>query len=188
MQRRSLVSFFALCICLVSTHAAAVKIKGHNIADNIMLENTHLVLNGAGVRSKWFISLYIASLYLTEKSSDSTEILKLDNPVQMDLLIISSLITPDKMASATREGFETSTHDNTQPIAEDIETFVKVFSEDIKEGDVFTLAYVPGQGVMASKNGTLKATIAGKEFAQAMFGMWISPDNIQSSLRGDLLN
>ena len=188
MKRTSLISILALCICLLSTHAAAIKIKGHNIADSIMLETTPLVLNGAGVRSKWFISLYIASLYLPEKASNSAQILKMDSPLEMELLIISSMISPEKMASATREGFEISTQGNIEPIAEDIESFVKVFSEDIKEGDVFTLAYVPDQGVMASKNGTLKATIPGVAFAQALFGMWLSPNNIQGSLRNDLLN
>jgi len=51
------------------------------------------VLNGVGIRSKFWISLYAVGLYLETKSSDAKKILEEDTPIMVSLTVISSMIS-----------------------------------------------------------------------------------------------
>jgi len=52
-----------------------------------------LVLNGAGYRSKYWLSLYVGALYVTKKTSDPESIIEADEKMALQITIISSLIT-----------------------------------------------------------------------------------------------
>ena len=103
------------------------------------------------------------------------------------LHIISSMITSKKMEKATREGFEKATGGNIEPIKIQIEEFISVFKEEIKEGYIYDLIYVPGKGVQVTKNGELRSTIGGLPFKKAMFGIWLSDKPAQKSLKKAML-
>jgi len=147
----------------------------------------NLVLNGEGVRDKFFIDLYVGGLYLEEKSTNAKEILESKKSMNIRLHIVSSLITSKKMEDATREGFEKSTNGNIGPIKEDIELFISVFKEEIKENDVYDIFYSSATGVQVYKNQKLKTTIVGLEFKKALFGIWIGKNPAQNSLKEDML-
>jgi len=97
------------------------------------------------------------------------------------------MITSDKMTSATLEGFDASTDGNTAPIQAEIDEFMGVFKDEIKEGDVFDLVYLPGEGVKVSKNGNARDTISGIEFKKALFGIWLSDEPAQEDLKAAML-
>ena len=65
-------------ITSISVVHAATKIDGVKLPDDLSFEASELVLNGAGVRSKFFVHVYIAALYLGEKSSDAETIIAAD--------------------------------------------------------------------------------------------------------------
>lgn len=58
----------ALLLCLLSVHSMARDVKGVNIAESVTLGGETLGLNGAGVRSKFFISVYVGASYLPGKA------------------------------------------------------------------------------------------------------------------------
>jgi hypothetical protein len=62
-----------------------------------------------------------------------------------------------------------------------------VFQEEIKEGDVFDLVYVPGEGVHVLKNGEQKDTVGDLEFKKALFGIWLSDNPAQKDLKNKML-
>jgi len=146
-----------------------------------------LVLNGAGVRKKFFIPVYRAGLYLKQKSNDAHAILAADEPMAIRLIITSSLVTPEKMTKATREGFQKSTGGNTAPIAADIEKMIGVFKQGIEDGDVFDMIYQPETGTRFFRNDEEKGSVAGAAFKKALFGIWISSDPVQKNLKNALL-
>ncbi|NIQ87912.1 MAG: chalcone isomerase, partial [Desulfobacterales bacterium] len=141
-----------LAVLLVTALGNAEEIGGINMPETLKAGQTTLVLNGAGVREKFFMDLYVGGLYLKEKSADPGAIIEADEPMAIRLHIISSMITSKKMEKATREGFEKATGGNIGPIQVQIEEFISVFKEEIKEGDIYDLIYVPGKGVEVSKN------------------------------------
>jgi hypothetical protein len=158
---------------LMSTSGYAANFGDVNIPDSLSAGKEKLVLNGAGYRTKFFMKIYIGALYLTQKSTDQNAIINADKPMAIKMHIISSLITSKKMINAVNAGFDNATGSNTAPIEKEIKQLLSIFQEKIEIGDVYDLVYVPGQGVVASKNGTLKGTIKGLAFKKALFGIWL---------------
>lgn len=97
------------------------------------------------------------------------------------------MITSDRMTEATMEGFEASTGGDMASVKVDVDQFMSVFKEEIKEGDVFDLVYVPEEGVQVLKNGEQKDTIGDFEFKKVLFGIWLSDEPAQNSLKKEML-
>ena len=186
MFRRHFVLLTSTLI-LMSPAIKAGEIGGINMPEALETGQTKLYLNGAGIRKKFFMDLYVAGLYLEEKSDDPEVIIEADEPMAIRLHIISSMITSKKMEKATREGFENATGGNIEPIKVQIEEFITVFKEEIKEDDIYDLIYVPGKGMKISKNNESRSIIKGFPFKKAMFGIWLSDKPAQKSLKKKML-
>ena len=186
MLRKYLIPL-VLTLIIMSPVSNAKEIEGINLPESLEVAKSKLILNGAGVRSKFFIDLYVGGLYLQNKSNNPREIIEEDELMAIRLHIISSLITSKKMENATREGFENATKGNTEPIKSQIEQFISVFKEKIEENDIFDLIYLPGKGLEVYKNGELRSRIEGLAFKRALFGIWLSDKPAQNSLKEEML-
>lgn len=180
------ISALVLTLAL-SPLSYAKEVAGVNIQDSISAAGTNLQLNGAGIRSKWFMDIYVGGLYLPQKGADAAAIINADEPQAIKLHMISGLVTSDKMKAATMEGFENATGGNLAPIKDEVDAFIDVFSEEIKENDVYDLVYVPGKGVEVFKNEELKDTIGSLAFKKALFGIWLSDKPAQEKLKSEML-
>lgn len=165
----------------------AKEIAGITIAPQFSTQNITLTLQGAGVRDKFFMDLYVASLFTNKPYTSAAELIQADEPMSISLHIISSLITSEKMEEATREGFANATQGNTTNITKEIETFIAVFKKPIAVNDVYDLVYIPSLGVQIYKNKTLHVSILGLPFKQALFGIWLGEKPAQESLKKALL-
>jgi hypothetical protein len=179
-------------IVIFAVMVACTGLEGKVFAETVMPDTftageDTLVLNGQGTRTKFFLTMYRAALYLPEKSDRAERIVQDDRPMAIRLIMESSLITSEKMEKATLEGFEKSTGGKTEPVAEEINRFLSVFREEIKENDVYDMVYSPASGVRVVKNGDEREVINGLAFKQALFGIWLSPDPVQESLKKELL-
>lgn len=177
----------ALWMALVSANVSAETVNGVELRETLSADGEELVLNGAGVRSKFFVKLYVAALYLPESASDASSILAADAPQAIALHVTSGRINSDNMTEATLDGFKKSTGGNMAPIQDEVDALLKVFADEISEGDVFDLVYLPGEGVQVIKNGEVGNTIGDREFKEALFGIWLAGDPAQGSLKKDML-
>lgn len=176
-----------LVTMFLASSVYALDVAGVNIPETISAADKTLVLNGAGSRSKYFMKVYVSGLYLPQKSSNAQAIINADEPQAIRLVTTSKLITSQRMEETVREGFAKSTNGNIAPIKDKIDTFVNVFKEPIKLGDVFELVNIPGKGISAMKNGVVKITIPGMEFKKALFGIWLGDNPAQESLKNQML-
>lgn len=179
--------FFFMTFLVVPFSHAQTEVGDATLPNTQSFGGQTLVLNGAGVREKFWIDLYAAGLYLPEKSSNADAIVQADSPMAIKLHIVSGLISSKKMIDALREGFENSTNGNIKPIEDEINTLIGFLKEDIERDDVFDLVYLPNKGIVAYKNGELKGTIPGMEFKKALFGIWLSNRPADDSLKEELL-
>ncbi len=164
----------------------AKEISGVNLSDSITFETQTLQLNGAGVRSKFFMDLYVGSLYVPTPIQTTTDVI--NAPIAaIRLNITSGMITSEKMHDAIIEGFELATADNTTDIQPQIDAFMALFKDEIKEGDQFTLVASKSRGVTAYKNGQEQATIEGEMFRQALLKIWLGEKPAQKSLKEAML-
>lgn len=180
--------FLSAAFLAFSASATAVEIAGVDMPEEMKtVDSQTLKLNGAGIREKWMMDLYVGALYLKQQESDAVKIINSEDQMAIRLHIVSNLITSEKMTSATLEGLENATNGNMAPIQKEVDTFMATFKEPIKKGDIFDLVYVPGQGVQVFKNTQLKNTIASPAFKQALFGIWLSDKPAQKSLKDEML-
>jgi hypothetical protein len=177
-----------LLLALAALPVHAKKIADIDLPETLNAAGTTLQLNGAGVRKKVWVSIYVGGLYLTAKSSDSGYIIAADQPMALKLHIVSGLVSSEAMEEATTEGFEKTTGGNTAPLTESIEAFMAVFSEPIAEGDVFDIIHIPGEGIEVYKNGTFKSSVdGGMAFKRALFGIWLGDKPADKDLRDGML-
>ncbi len=176
-----------LGLLTITSLAGAKEISDVNLPDILEFGETKLVLNGAGVRTKFFIHLYVGGLYLKQESHDASDIIEADEPMAIRLHIVSSKITSEKMEKATREGFAKATGGNVAPIEAQIENFISVFRDKINEHDVYDLVYLPDKGVEVYKNAEYSSLTPGLNFKQALFGIWLSEKPAQQSLKKKML-
>lgn len=188
MMKRMIVSILA--VCLMGSVAVAKEASEIKLPESLKAGSSDLILNGSGLRIKKVgfvkLELYVAGLYLTQKSTDAATLTNADENMGIKLHITSKLISSKKMANATRDGFEQATGGNTAPIQKEIDEMISVFSEKINVDDVYDLVYVKGEGTQIYKNGKLAKTIKGLEFKKALFGIWIGNDPVQADLKKNL--
>ena len=181
------ISLFVIAFILVSFTSGDMEIGGITMPDTLTAGNTSLTLNGAGIRTKFFLKLYVGGLYLQNKTTDAGKVLSEDKPMAIRLHIISSMITSEKMEDATREGFKKSLGNKLSSLSSEIEAFIDVFKAEIKDGDVFNMIYIPGTGTEIYKNDKLSKTIKGLPFKNALFGIWVGKKPAQDSLKEGMM-
>jgi len=167
----------------------AITSNGVDFPDTLKAGKTNIIFNGSGIRTKAFLDMYVAALYLTKKQSNYIAILEADEPMAIRINIVSHLISSGTFISATRAGFERTTNGNTAPIKTKIDMLCDAFKDKIKKGNIFDLIYVPGEGTYIYRDGTLKTTIEGLGFKKYLFGIWIidKPSHGCESLRRGML-
>ena len=150
-------------------------------------QNTTLILNGQGTRVMVFVKINESGLYLSSENTNAEEVISQDSSMGIRLDVISSMLTADAMKKAINEGFVKSTKDNTQPINDQINQFMATLHQAIEVGDVYEFIYIPESGIDVLRNSELLDTIEGLEFKKAFFGIWLSDNPVQKSLKKDML-
>jgi hypothetical protein len=178
-----------MCVAFIGFDVnAQITLNNVTLPATLKQDKTELTLNGGGIRKKAFFKVYVAGLYVPAKSKNGNEIANADKPVAIRLQITSSVVSSSNMSESIREGFTKSTGGNTAPLQKKIDAFINVFSkEEIKEGNVFDIWYVPGEGVKTYKNGKYLSTIEGLDFKKALFGIWLSDNPVDADLKKGLL-
>ena len=174
----------ASALLLTFSAHASQEVSGVNIPDSVSLQGAELNLQGAGVRSKFFMDLYVGSLFTPTATMD---VIDSAGTSAVRLNIISGLITSDKMIEAINEGFDGAMNGDTTSITTEIAEFIAVFSEEIVKGDQFTLVSVPGQGLTTYKNNQQLSVINNEVFRQAVLAIWLGDNPADEDLKEQML-
>ena len=189
-QRLWKTAFCLICTPLLYPIAAtAVSVHEVDIPDHITQPDTRqtLVLNGAGIRSKFFVSVYIGALYLPQTTHDVAAILQSQAPRRVMLYCLYSEVSKAKLADAWQEGF--SNNNDEQALArlrERLTEFTRLFPA-LHKGDIVYLDYVPDQGTLLRFNDNLLGTIPGSDFYDALLKVWLGDEPADSSLKAAML-
>ena len=87
-----------------------------NLPDTIMSGKEQLMLNGAGLRKKYFVKIYAGGLYLRKKESDVKKIIHADKPMAIRMQFIYDGVTGKELVDAWNEGFANATTGGPGPI------------------------------------------------------------------------
>ena len=185
---KTIKNLFIAILCVVSLPMFAQQtISGVTMPKTVSQHDVSLKLNGAGLREKLWIDLYVAGLYVKTPSTDAKTLINNDEAMSIQLEIVSGLITSEKMIAAIEEGFNNSTNGKTEALKAEIADFIDAFSDPIVKGNKFTITYLPRTGVVVTKNGKVLKTINGFEFKKALFGIWLGEKPADKKLKAGLL-
>ena len=177
---------FILFLLPFVSQAQDVRMHGVSFKRMMKIKENKLVYNGAGLRQKFGLDLYVAALYLPKKNSSADQIINAENDVQViQIKIISNLVTRDKFNQVVAEGFENSSHGSATTAQR--KAFKGFFSDDIKKGDNILIIYKPGKGVAAMINGKFKGKVGGPEFKKALWAIWLGNKPASKKLKQRML-
>lgn len=178
-----------LCSALLSWNACAAEVEGVKLPDSLQVGERALVLNGAGVRSRFFFDMYVAALYLTEKKGSSVAILGSDSEKRIELHMLR-----DVSSETLSESFNKTIRHNLTAVelaALDVQLrqLSSLFSmmSEAKEGDVITMDYLHGRGTEIDFNDVTIGIIEGAAFNRALLGIWLGDKPVQEDLKKELL-
>lgn len=183
-MRKLLIAIAAL---IVTSGALALDVGGVKLDDKASVGGQELVLNGAGIRTKVFIKVYVGALYVPAKAVDLAGVLA-KGPRRFQLVLLRDL-SADQLIDALVDGMKAnSTPEEQAAIATQTAEMVATMKafKDVKEKDVVTLDFVDG-ATKIGLNGAAKASIAGEPFNRALTRVWLGEHPAQADLKKAML-
>jgi len=179
-----------LAALLLSTGTAqALELKGVKLPETTTLSPgpVELVLNGAGVRSKFFVSVYVGALYLPAPRREATAVLDAVEPRRVAMHFVYDEVEARKLQAAWEDGFvDNQTPEALTALRERLDSFKALFGDAVA-GDVVWLDFVPGHGTTVSFNGSAADTIPGDDFNRALLAVWLGDEPADSGLKRGML-
>ena len=176
----------ALSLLLAGASAAVGKeVAGVTLPDSVSVEGKTLKLNGAGLRTKMVFKVYVAGLYLETPSKDGATVVSSDQVKRMQLSLLRGL-DRSKITEAISEGFEKNSKAKLPTLKARLDR-LNAMIPDVEKGDQIQLTYVPGKGTVVSAKNVEKGVIEGKDFADALFSVWLGANPVQPDLKKALL-
>ncbi len=163
----------------------AASLAGVTLPDTVQAGGKTLVLNGLGLRTKFVVKVYVAGLYVEQKSSDPSAILNADAPKRLIMHFLRD-VSRKQLVDAFDEAFDNNVPDAKKSMKADIDRLLSAL-EPVKEGDEVIFTYVPGTGTALAINGKEKLTIVGAGFAPVLFSVWLGPKPPNAGLKKGIL-
>jgi hypothetical protein len=157
--------------------------------EQVTFENGEgLQLNGAGLRKKLWINLYVGSLYLANKKNNIIEILSSSSAYRLQMDFVYQEVTPKNLLKDWHDGFEKNQSEETiSRLKNHIEQFYSYFNTSAVKGDRYRFDYIPGTGTKIIKNQALLGIILGVDFKNILLEIWLGNFPTDSGLKKGLL-
>lgn len=174
---------------IYSLPATALEIEGIEVAETISSADskTILLLNGAGLREKLYIDIYVGALYLPAKTMDARAILSDTEPASVLMHILYKEISKQKLTDGWIDGLDANlSKSELQTFQPRLDAFNKLFTAAHK-GDVLSIEYTPERGTEVRINGEWRGAVEGNDFFRALLKIWLGPNPVSKSLKQDML-
>lgn len=174
-----------LALGLGALPAPAAELAGARLDDTTQVGDASLVLNGIGLRKKLFVQVYVGGLYLPAKERDAAKILAADTPRRIVMQFVRN-VGKGSLCDAWKEGLANNTPNANAEVRQGFDQ-ICAWMEDVASGDQVVFTYDPASGTTVDVRGKGKGAIAGKPFADAVFGCFIGPTPPTAELKKALL-
>ena len=175
-------------LLLLSMRANALQVAGVDVADSVKVgADQVLVLNGAGIRDKFFLDIYVAELYLSSKAQDADKVLSMPAPKRIVMHFLYKEVDREKLVDGWNEGFELNLSKTAlQAIKPRLEQF-NGFFKTVHAGDRIILDQLADGATQVSLNDDVLGRIEGADFYRALLQIWIGKEPISTDLKEALL-
>lgn len=139
-----------------------------------------LRLNGAATFRKWFFSIYDVGLYLEKPTRDSTEVLASDQLKRLHVHLLRDA-PRDQMVNLLRWRLQTVSGAGYEKIRVRVDRLLSEIPDGKKGTDLF-ITWVPDRGTVLSAVDGREVVVEGKDFADALFNVWLQDKRIRPGL------
>ena len=184
---KNLVLFSTLL--LLAPLARSAELSGIFVDDVIAAKNGDtLVLNGLGLREKFWVDVYVGSLYLGERTNKVADILSSQEAWRIQMDFVYKEVDKEKLITAWKEGFEKNQPEEVlKAINDRMEQFYSYFDRNAVANDQYILDYIPGKGTTVTRNKEVLGTIPGDDFKNALLEIWLGNYPADKDLKKGML-
>ena len=163
---------------------SAGTLAGVAFPDRVDLGGQSLVLNGLGLREVVVVDVYVAGLYLPQKTRDAQEAIASDVPKRLHLHFLRE-VGAEAMRESTLEAIEKN-----PSVRGDVMPHIGPLNgamETMRPGDEVAFDYVPGRGTRITVKGKAKATVPGAAFMRGLWSLYLGKSPPTGALKKGLL-
>lgn len=174
---------------LTSSGARAKQLAGVSMPEAILVDGEPLQLNGIGLREATIlnINVYVAGLYLAQRSSDPSAILASESVKQVRMVLLRDIPRAD-MTEQLGSAFRRAAGADFARLARHFERMAQWIPE-LRKGDTFSVTYRPRAGLEIAHGARSLGAIPEPDFARVIFAIWLGdkPPNpgLKSGMLGD---
>lgn len=188
----AITHYLSLALLLVAGACVAqtVELEGVKLEPTVKVGGATLQLNGAGVRTRLVFKVYVAGLYVPQKSNTAAALLA-DKGARRVAITMLRGVDADTFVKALNDGLHNN-HTEAQLVAMkpqiDALNTMLISTGDVKKGDVIHFDYLPEAGTRTALNGrSLGQAIAGDAFFTAVLRTWLGDKTSDAGLKKGLL-
>jgi hypothetical protein len=180
----------AFALAATTVGAQPAEVEGVKLDPSAQVGGAALQLNGAGLRTRVFFKVYVAGLYVPQKSSSAATLLAQKGPRRVAITMLRN-VDADTFSGALVEGLRAN-HSEAQMAAmkPQVDALTASFKAagEAKKGDVIHLDFLPDSGTQLTVNGQARGnTIAGEEFFTALLRVWLGDKPADADLKKGML-
>jgi Chalcone isomerase-like len=188
-RRRVLLAMLAAASA-PSWAASAITTEGITFAGDITLAGTPLQLNGVGWRAVAWVRGYAAALYLPRKAANEAAVLQQAGAKRLRMHMTQD-VPAEEFIKAFVKGVQRNTAAAEQTrLGERVAQFNALVRGlgTLKKQDVIDLDFVPGRGLVLSRNGAARGTpVGGADFYAAVLRCFIGQRPADPEMKAGLL-
>ena len=170
--------------------ATAAGLEGVQLEDSVRVGKTDLLLNGMGLRTRFIFNVYVAGLYLTERTGSADAALALKGPKRMTLVMLRD-VGAEEFGEALLKGLRNNVPNaELEKIKDKVDDLLGRIAAigEAKKGMVIELDYAANSGTTLKVNGVPQGKpLAGEAFFQALLSIWLGEKPVQPDLKDALL-
>jgi hypothetical protein len=188
-SRRTKCAALCLSALLAFSSAHAELIEGVDLAPRVELGGKKLVLNGAGVRKIILVKVYVAALYLPQKTGDSEAILRAGESSRLEMHLLRNLTAEELANSITKALRQTLTDAERVPLEPQVTSLDATLRAlpPLKKGMRFSIDYAPESGTTLTLDGESRGVNPHADFNSALLRVWLGSRARDPDLRDALL-
>jgi hypothetical protein len=162
-------------------------VSGVQVPESAEVAGQQLPLDGAGLRSKFFVRVYVGALYLAQRTDSAEQAVSMPGAKRMSLHMIYDELSREKVTDAWSDGFEANlAATQLAALQPRIDAFNALWPV-LREGDRVHLDY-DGHGVTEVRvNDAVLGQVQGDDFNRAMLRIWLGESPADSDLKRGML-
>lgn len=168
--------------------APARTLEGVNLPETLALagEKQPLVLNGAGLRTKYLFKIYVGALYTASPVTEAGRVLDAAAPRVMRMQFLRAL-RADQMATGWKEGFAANqSAERMKALAARLAQFNQLM-HDVKINDVLQINLQSDGTTQVLLNDQPLGSVPGADFQRAVLEVWLGRSPADKDLKAAVL-